>query len=102
LQKAKQSQQASVSQYLRRLASVKTKQKWSVTWLREKEKVDKDKSERGFASMSEDERREIAKEGRRERPDEKRSFSQRSELASEAAVRAASLEETETAKRRSC
>ena len=50
----------------------------------EKEKSDKDKSERGFASMSEDERHEIAKKGGESVPDEKRSFSQDRELASEA------------------
>ena len=50
----------------------------------EKEKSDKDKSERCFASMSEDERREIAKKGGESVPDEKRSFSQDRELASEA------------------
>jgi general stress protein YciG len=42
------------------------------------------KSERGFASMSEEERREIAKKGGESVPDEKRSFSQDRELASEA------------------
>jgi general stress protein YciG len=42
------------------------------------------KSERGFASMSEEERREIAKKGGENVPDEKRSFSQDRELASEA------------------
>jgi hypothetical protein len=52
--------------------------------------------------MSEEERREIAKKSGESVPDEKRSFSQDRELASEPAGRAASLEETETAKRRSC
>jgi general stress protein YciG len=42
------------------------------------------KSERGFASMSEEERREIAKKGGESVPDEKRSFSQDRDLASEA------------------
>jgi general stress protein YciG len=42
------------------------------------------KSERGFASMSEEERREIARKGGESVPDEKRSFSQDRELASEA------------------
>jgi general stress protein YciG len=41
-------------------------------------------SERGFASMDEDKQREIAKKGGESVPDEKRSFSQDSELASEA------------------
>jgi general stress protein YciG len=44
----------------------------------------KGKSERGFASMSEEERREIARKGGESVPDEKRSFSQDRELASEA------------------
>jgi uncharacterized protein len=42
------------------------------------------KSERGFASMSEEERREIARKGGESVPDEKRSFSQDRDLASEA------------------
>jgi len=42
------------------------------------------KSGRGFASMSEEERREIAKKGGESVPDEKRSFSQDRDLASEA------------------
>jgi general stress protein YciG len=39
---------------------------------------------RGFASMDEDKQREIAKKGGQSVPDEKRSFSQDPELASEA------------------
>jgi general stress protein YciG len=42
------------------------------------------KSERGFAKMTEKERREIARKGGERVPDEKRSFSQDWELASEA------------------
>jgi uncharacterized protein len=42
------------------------------------------KSERGFASMDEDKQKEIAKKGGESVPDEKRSFSQDRELASEA------------------
>jgi general stress protein YciG len=42
------------------------------------------KSERGFASMDEDKQREIARKGGESVPDEKRSFSQDRELASEA------------------
>lgn len=49
----------------------------------EKEKSEKEK-ERGFASMSEEERREIARKGGESVPDEKRSFSQDRDLASEA------------------
>jgi general stress protein YciG len=45
---------------------------------------EKNKSERGFASVSEEERREIARKGGQSVPDEKRSFSQDPELASEA------------------
>jgi uncharacterized protein len=45
---------------------------------------EKDISERGFASMSEEERRETARKGSESVPDEKRSFSQDPELASEA------------------
>jgi general stress protein YciG len=41
-------------------------------------------SNRGFASMSEEERREIARKGGESVPDEKRSFSKDRELASEA------------------
>jgi general stress protein YciG len=41
-------------------------------------------SNRGFASMDEDKQREIAKKGGESVPDEKRSFSQDRELASEA------------------
>jgi uncharacterized protein len=41
-------------------------------------------SNRGFASMDEDKQREIAKKGGESVPDEKRSFSQYRELASEA------------------
>jgi general stress protein YciG len=43
-----------------------------------------EKNARGFASMSEEERREIAKKGGESVPDEKRSFTQDRELASEA------------------
>ncbi len=39
---------------------------------------------RGFASMSEEERREIARKGGQSVPDEERSFSKDRELASEA------------------
>ena len=47
---------------------------------------EKEKSEkgRGFASMSEEERREIAKKGGESVPDEKRSFSQDRDIASKA------------------
>jgi general stress protein YciG len=48
------------------------------------ENKSENKSERGFASMSEEERREIARKGGESVPDEKRSFSQDRELASEA------------------
>ena len=41
-------------------------------------------SNRGFASMDEDKQREIARKGGESVPDEKRSFSQDHELASEA------------------
>ena len=41
-------------------------------------------SERGFASMNEDEQREIACKGGESVPEEKRSFSQDRELAAEA------------------
>jgi general stress protein YciG len=41
-------------------------------------------SQRGFASMDKDEQREIAKKGGESVPDEKRSFSQDPELASDA------------------
>jgi uncharacterized protein len=41
-------------------------------------------SNRGFASMDEEKQREIARKGGESVPDEKRSFSQDSELASEA------------------
>jgi general stress protein YciG len=50
----------------------------------EREKNENEKNGRGFASMSEEERREIAKKGGESVPDEKRSFSQDRELASEA------------------
>ena len=50
----------------------------------EREKSEKEKNERGFAGMSEEERREIAKKGGESVPDEKRSFSQDRDLASEA------------------
>jgi general stress protein YciG len=43
-----------------------------------------DKSQRGYASMSEEERRDIARKGGESAPDEKRSFSQDRDLASEA------------------
>jgi general stress protein YciG len=42
------------------------------------------KSERGFAKMTEKERREIARKGGERVPDEQRSFSQDRELASQA------------------
>jgi general stress protein YciG len=42
------------------------------------------KSERGFAKMTEEERREIARKGGESVPDEKRSLSQDRDLASEA------------------
>ena len=42
------------------------------------------KSERGFASMDEDKQRDIARKGGESMPDDKRSFSQDRELASEA------------------
>ena len=48
-----------------------------------------DKSNRGFASMDDDKQRDIASKGGQSVPDEKRSFSQDRELASEAARRAA-------------
>ncbi len=41
-------------------------------------------SNRGFASMDTEKRREIARKGGRSVPDEKRSFSQNRQLASEA------------------
>ncbi|MET4636593.1 general stress protein [Kaistia defluvii] len=43
-----------------------------------------DSSNRGFASMDEDKQRDIASKGGQSVPDEKRSFSQDRELASEA------------------
>jgi uncharacterized protein len=43
-----------------------------------------DTSKRGFAAMDEDKQREIASKGGQSVPDEKRSFSQDPELASEA------------------
>jgi uncharacterized protein len=43
-----------------------------------------DTSNRGFASMDEDKQRQIARKGGESVPDEKRSFSQDHELASEA------------------
>jgi uncharacterized protein len=43
-----------------------------------------DTSKRGFAAMDEDKKREIASKGGQSVPDEKRSFSQDPELASEA------------------
>jgi general stress protein YciG len=43
-----------------------------------------DTSNRGFASMDEDRQRDIARKGGESVPDEKRSFSQDRELASEA------------------
>jgi general stress protein YciG len=45
---------------------------------------DNDTSQRGFASMDEDKQRDIASKGGQSVPDEKRSFSQDRELASEA------------------
>jgi general stress protein YciG len=45
---------------------------------------DNDTSKRGFASMDEDKQRDIASKGGQSVPDEKRSFSQDRELASEA------------------
>ncbi len=42
------------------------------------------KSNRGFASMDRDKQREIARKGGRSVPNEKRSFSQNHQLASEA------------------
>ena len=50
----------------------------------ERENSEKEKNGRGFAGMSEEERREIAKKGGESVPDEKRSFSQDREFASEA------------------
>jgi hypothetical protein len=44
----------------------------------------RDTSNRGFASMDEDKRREIARKGGESVPDEKRSFSQDHELAAAA------------------
>jgi uncharacterized protein len=44
----------------------------------------KPKSKRGFASMSPEKRREIARKGGKSVPNEKRSFSQSAELASNA------------------
>jgi general stress protein YciG len=43
-----------------------------------------DKPERGIASLSEEERRDIARKGGESAPQEKRSFSQDRDLASEA------------------
>ena len=43
-----------------------------------------DTSNRGFASMDDDEQRDIASKGGQSVPDEKRSFSQNPELAAEA------------------
>jgi general stress protein YciG len=54
-----------------------------VTWLKREKKSEK-KSGLGFAGMSEEERRGIAKKGGESVPDEKRSFSQDRDLASEA------------------
>jgi general stress protein YciG len=48
------------------------------------EEKEKSEKRRGFASMSEEERREIAKKGGESVPDEKRSFSQDRDLASDA------------------
>jgi general stress protein YciG len=45
---------------------------------------DKNTSNRGFASMDEDQQREISRKGGESVPDEKRSFSQDRELAAEA------------------
>jgi len=49
-----------------------------------KQDQNQDNSKRGFASMDEDKQREIASKGGQSVPDEKRSFSQDPELASEA------------------
>ena len=49
-----------------------------------KQNQNQDSSKRGFASMDEDKQREIASKGGQSVPDEKRSFSQDPELASEA------------------
>jgi general stress protein YciG len=82
LQKAKQSQQAFVSPIVPPVGgSNKTEMERDMG--EEKEKSEKEK-ERGFASMSEEERREIARKGGESVPDEKRSFSQDRDLASEA------------------
>lgn len=48
------------------------------------EKQDGGSSNRGFAAMDEEKRREIAKKGGESVPDEKRSFSRDPELAAEA------------------
>src|SRR5215212_7252828 len=53
-----------------------------------------DTSKRGFASMDEDKQRDIARKGGESVPDEKRSFSQDPELASEAGKKAAATSKT--------
>jgi general stress protein YciG len=79
LQKEKQSPQAFVSSIAAPIGE-SNKTKIECDMGEEKEKCEKG---RGFAAMGEEERREIAKKGGESVSDEKRSFSQDRDLASE-------------------
>jgi general stress protein YciG len=82
LQNGKQSQQALVGQISPPVRGSKKNRERDMA--EEKERSEKEKHGRGFALMSENERREIAKKGGESVPVEKRSFSRDRDLASEA------------------